>query len=131
MPETKVIFFMEEDGSVPVFDWLDKLSSKRARAKCLALLRLLALTGHELRRPRADTLRDGIRELRAEVGNVNYRLLYFFSGKDQVVISHGITKEDKVPDSEIDRAIQNRQKYRLAPLKYCYCEFGSGYEENS
>lgn len=51
MPETKVIFFMEEDGSVPVFDWLDKLSSKRARAKCLALLKLLALTGHELRRP--------------------------------------------------------------------------------
>jgi hypothetical protein len=34
--------------------------------------------GHELRRPEADFLRDGIYELRASLGGVHHRILYFF-----------------------------------------------------
>ena len=34
--------------------------------------------GHELRRPEADTLWDGIYELRASVQGVHYSVLYFF-----------------------------------------------------
>lgn len=131
MPSTKIIFFKEDDGSVPIMSWLDQLRPKRVKAKCLGLLKLLALMGYELKRPRSDTLRDGIRELRTEVGKVNYRLLYFFHGKDCVVISHGITKEDRVAESEIDAAIQNRERFKSDPEKHSYFETEQYYEENT
>ena len=37
--------------------------------------------GHELRRPEADLLRDNIYELRIGLQGINYRILYFFHGK--------------------------------------------------
>jgi hypothetical protein len=48
---------------------------------------MLEQQGHELRRPIADFLRDGIYELRPSVQGVNYRILYFFSGRNVVVVS--------------------------------------------
>jgi hypothetical protein len=35
VPKTKIIFFKEIDGSVPVLDWLDELPPK-AQLKCVA-----------------------------------------------------------------------------------------------
>jgi hypothetical protein len=55
-------------------------TNRRAFEKCLFLLNLLEEFGRDLRRPRADLLRDGVYELRTEVRNVNYRLLYGFVG---------------------------------------------------
>jgi hypothetical protein len=63
MPTTEVIFYQEEDGTIPIVDWLDGLHNK-AQVKCLARLGRLEELGHELRRPEADLLRDGIYELR-------------------------------------------------------------------
>ena len=79
MPQTEVVLFKEADGTVPVRDWLLELKrrNRRAFAKCVVRIRRLAELGHELRRPEADLLRDGIYELRAREGRVNYRLLYF------------------------------------------------------
>jgi phage-related protein len=131
MPATQIIFFKEADGTVPVISFLDEVKPKRVKAKCIALIKLLAQMGYELKRPRTDALRDGIRELRTEVGNVNYRLLYFFHGQNCVVISHGITKEDKVPDKEIDAAIENKELYKNDPEKYSYFETEQYYEEES
>ena len=37
MPATEVVFFQEEDGSVPILAWLTDLPQK-ARLKCLAKL---------------------------------------------------------------------------------------------
>ena len=68
-----------------LLDWLDGLVSK-AQIKCLAKLRRLEELGHELRRPEADYLRDGVYELRVGLEGVNYRILYFFHGKEAVVI---------------------------------------------
>ena len=61
MPRTEVVFYQEEDGTVPIVDWLDDLPVK-ARIKCLARLARLEELGHELRRPEADLLREGIYE---------------------------------------------------------------------
>ena len=76
-------------------EWLNTLPVK-AQAKCLAQVRLLRSQGHELRRPIADYLRDGIYELRPTLRGIHYRILYFFSGKNVVVISHGLSKESEV-----------------------------------
>jgi len=49
-------------------------------------------------------LRDGIYELRASYQGVHYRMLYFFTGRAVVVLSHGFAKERVVPAREIDLA---------------------------
>lgn len=117
MPITPVVFFKDDDGSVPVLEWLQELrkSNRRAFAKCVSRIRRLAMLGHELRRPEADYLRDGIYELRAKLGHVNYRVLYFFDGQRVAVLTHALTKLDRVPDTEIERAVRRRQAFLKKP----------------
>lgn len=120
MPRTTVYIYAEENGESPVLEWLKELSQSNTRAldACIARVKLLAMMGHELRRPHADMLRDGIYELRARVGNVNYRLLYFFHSKDIAVVAHGLTKEAEVPARDIERAIERRRRYEQDPAKH-------------
>ena len=49
---------------MPVSKWIERLPVK-AQAKCFLRVERLRELGHELRRPEADLLRDGIYELRA------------------------------------------------------------------
>ena len=118
MPQTDVFLYKESDGEVPVLDWMRTLRRRDAAgyAACLARVKLLAAAGHELRRPHADYLRDGIYELRAKRGRVNYRMLYFFHGRDVALVSHGLVKEREVPPIEIERAIQRRRRYEQNPI---------------
>jgi hypothetical protein len=80
-------------------------------AKCIASIERLAEFGHELKRPLADFLRDGIHELRVRKGGVNYRVLYFFHGRNLAVLAHAITKEGEVPDADIGRAIRRAKAF--------------------
>ena len=121
MPQTKVVFYKEPGGSVPVLQWLDGLPAK-VQLKCLAKVERLKQEGHELRRPEADLLRDKIHELRASFQGVHYRILYFFHGNVAAVVSHGITKEDRVPPVEIARAIERRRQFELNPKAHTYEE---------
>ena len=104
--------------------WLKELRrrNRAAYAKCVARVQRLAELGHELRRPEADYLRDGIYELRARLGRVNYRLLYFFHGQVAAVLTHGLTKEDKVSDADIVRAIERKQRFQKRPAAHTYEE---------
>ena len=117
MARTRVVIYKEEDGTIPLLRWLDDLEDK-ARDKCVVKIERLAELGHELRRPEADLLRDGIYELRAKRGHVQYRILYFFHGNQAVVLSHGLTKEQTVPAKEVDRAIENRSKFLKEPARH-------------
>jgi len=56
LPRAEVVFFREDDGSVPLVEWLAAMPSV-ARAKCAVRLDRLEELGHELRRPEADYLR--------------------------------------------------------------------------
>ena len=122
MPKTQVIFFQEKDGKAPVVDWLFDLMKANAKAwaNCRAKIEMLAQFGHELRRPAADTLRDGIYELRAKQGHVQYRLLYFFHGRNVAIIAHSLTKEDEVPDIDIERAITRKKLFAINPKEHTY-----------
>src|SRR5687767_2845355 len=105
MPVTEVVLYKTDDGTVPLLAWLDGLQSPKAVAKCIVLVELLKQRGAELRRPHADILRDEIHELRARLGTVQYRMLYFFHGRT-AVLSHGIIKKGaQVPAKEIELAI--------------------------
>ena len=120
MPPTTLVFYKEEDGAVPVIRWLAGLPGKAA-AECLAYLARLESEGHELRRPIADLLRDGIHELRPSLAGVRLcAVLYFFHGANAVVISHGLTKEREVPKLEIERAIQRMRRFRSNPARHTF-----------
>ena len=121
MPKTKVVLYREPDGAVPILEWLDSLPSK-AVAKCRVRIERLAELGHELRRPESDFLRDGIYELRIGLQGRNYRILYFFHGKDVVVLSHGLVKEREVPPKEIEKALQRRRRFERSPKEHTYEE---------
>jgi len=117
----KVIFYKDNDSSVPVLDWLEELPSK-AVAKCLVRIERLSELGHELRRPEADFLRDKIYELRIGLRGINYRILYFFHGDVAAVLAHGIVKENAVPPKEIERAIERRKRFETHPEKHTHTE---------
>ncbi|MEK7675961.1 MAG: type II toxin-antitoxin system RelE/ParE family toxin [Verrucomicrobiota bacterium] len=124
MPRTKTVLYREDDGSVPLLAWLDSIPDK-ARDKCVARIERLREMGHELRRPEADFLRDGIYELRAALQGINYRVLYFFHGREAVILSHGVLKERVVPPKDIERAIARKRKFEATPQKHTYGELES------
>src|ERR1700722_11363389 len=119
MPNTKVVFYKEKDGTTPALEWLDTIP-KKARLKCIKKIERLKEEGHQLRRPEADLLRDKIYELRASLQGIHYRILYFFHGNVAAVLSHGIVKEDCVPPIEIDRAIQRRKNFEFDPKEHTW-----------
>jgi phage-related protein len=122
MPRTHVAFYQEAAGEPPVVNWLRELlrTNERAWSNCRARIELLAQSGHELRRPAADYLRDGIYELRAKQGHVQYRLLYFFHGRQVAILAHSLTKEDKIPDVDIERAIKRKKLFEANPKEHTY-----------
>lgn len=121
MPRTRLILYRECGGSVPVLDWLAALPSK-ARDKCLVRMERLGELGHELRRPEADYLRNGIHELRASLSGRHHRILYFFHGSAAVVISHGLVKEREVPPREIDLAVRRKIQFERDPETHAHQE---------
>jgi phage-related protein len=113
VPQSQIVFYKE--GETVLFEqWLSTLPVK-VQAKCLSQIHLLRSQGHELRRPIADFLRDGIYELRPTYQGVHYRILYFFSGKNVIVISHGLSKKSEVPSGEINRVLERRKRYEANP----------------
>ena len=119
MPRVELVLYRESDGSVPLRDWLDRLPLK-VRGKCFVALERLKELGNELRRPMADYLRDGIYELRVRFRNTNYRMLYFFAGQQIVVVSHGLTKEQRVPTCDIALAEKRRQAFLDDPKTHTF-----------
>ena len=121
MPKISVVFYQEDAKTVPVLDWLDHLPA-RAQDKCRVRIERLRDLGHELRRPEADYLRDGIYELRVGLQGMNYRMLYFFHGRVAAVLAHGLVKEREVPQRDIDEAIRRKRKFELDPGHHTYKE---------
>jgi phage-related protein len=106
---------MDEEGNVPVLEWLDALPLK-IQDKCVVRIERLRELGHELRRPEADLLRSGIYELR--IG----RILYFFHGRTAAVLAHGLVKEREVPTKEIEKALERKRLFELDPYAHTYRE---------
>ena len=71
----------------------------------------------------ADFLRDGIYELRASHRRVQYRILYFFHGRNIAIIAHAIVKEGSaVPNVDINRAIERQQLFITDTVNHTYEE---------
>lgn len=121
MPKTLVVFYQDRDGNVPVLEWLDALPA-RIQDKCVVKIERLRELGHELRRPEADLLKQGIYELRIGREGMNYRILYFFHGRVAAVLAHGLIKEQEVPAKDIEKALERKRQFEQDPATHTYRE---------
>ncbi|MEK6536943.1 MAG: type II toxin-antitoxin system RelE/ParE family toxin [Actinomycetota bacterium] len=100
----ELVFYETRSGHVPALEFL-RGQPKPVRAEGGWLLEQLQKYGNSLGRPVMAYLEDGIHELRWQVERNEYRLLFFFSGRRIVVVTHGFSKKTKrVPKAEIERA---------------------------
>jgi phage-related protein len=105
-----VEFYRAPGGGCPIEEFLGGLQVK-VRAKTAKWLQLLQEEGPDLRRPYADMLQDGIRELRLSFGHIEVRILYFIEGKDIVLTNGFLKKTDRVPQAEIELALRRRAQW--------------------
>jgi hypothetical protein len=50
-------------------------------------------------------------------------MLYFFHGREVVVLAHALTKEDQIAQADIDRAIKRMKLFKANPKAHTYeCE---------
>jgi phage-related protein len=121
LPRTRVIFYQHSEGNVPVLEWLDTLPVK-VQDKCVVKIERLRELGHELRRPEADLLRNGIYELRIGREGINYRILYFFQGRVAAILAHSLIKEREVPEKDIQLALERKRLFEQDPDAHTYME---------
>ena len=99
-----LVFYTTERGDSPVDDFLDELD-KKSRAKVAAHLSLLEEQGPNLNRPYADVVREKIRELRIHHSSNQYRILYFFHLREQIVLVHAFSKKtQQLKEKDIELA---------------------------
>ena len=122
MPKVSVVSYCDEKGNAPFLEWFEGLPEK-VQDKCLVRIERLKELGYELKRPEADYLKEDIYELRFKHQSVNYRVLYYFQGKQLVVLSHGFTKQRaSVPDKEIITAVERMKRFKASPSRHTFKE---------
>ena len=114
MPPAEVVFYREGE-TVYFEEWLRSLPVKVQAANLPRCTRHLARKatrcGGRLRIRCATAFTNCVLCTRA----FTIRILYFFNGRNVVVISHGLTKEAAVPAVEIRRALERKKKYEADP----------------
>ncbi|MBW0435467.1 type II toxin-antitoxin system RelE/ParE family toxin [Leptospira yasudae] len=106
----KVYYYSESEDEESEIETFINSKDERNQAKILAWIEKLEELGPNLPRPYADILKDGIHELRIKLSGDQVRILYFFCYKDYVILTnHFIKRSDKVPNSEIDKAVKRRE----------------------
>lgn len=116
MPAVTLLFYREKE-EIPALDWLDG-QPVQAQDRCAAALILLSRFGHELRRPHVENIGQGLYELRVPVGRQNFRFLFSYFGRQVVVVSHGFTKERRIPEIEVERAGSRKCSFEEDPTSH-------------
>lgn len=106
-----VWYYGDDRGRSPIKEFIDDLPLEE-QAKVFAYIEELKRQGHNLRRPLADYVKDGIFELRPKTNG----LFYFFYLRDNIIFVHAIKKKrNKIPENDIELSLQRKraiEKYR-------------------
>ncbi len=113
----KIEFYTKRNGRCLLDKFLNSLSP-RDRVLVNNAIKRLEEHGLDLSRPYVGYLRDHIRELRVRTHHGHYRLLHFIFDGNKFIMLQGITKKTKkVPNSEIEKAIEYRNDYLARNIK--------------
>jgi len=110
-----VEYYEKENGEIPVEDFLMTLNPK-LRAKAYSDIMLLKKLGINIREPYSKAIKGkkykGIFELRTKFASDITRIFYFLFEKNKFILLHGFVKKaDKIPNSEINRALEYKLDY--------------------
>jgi phage-related protein len=103
----ELYYFIDHKGSVPVQEYLHRLSEDE-RAKAYAYLDYLSHVGYQMRRPHADSLggRTELYELRPK----DTRILYYFRSRNRIILLHAFRKKTvQIPKREIGIALERKE----------------------
>ena len=56
---------------------------------------------------------------------MQYRILYFYSGKNVALLTHALVKKDKVPKIDIVKAIERKIQFQQDPKRYTAEEYNA------
>lgn len=102
-------FYVEDDGTSPVEEFLDSLDLK-TRTRFRWSMEQLRVRNVQAREPLARHLEGDLWELREESSTNIYRIVYFFYTGRRIIFLHGFQKKSqRTPGREIDLA---RRRYR-------------------
>ena len=51
---------------------------------------------------------------------MQYRILYFFHGRNVAILAHALTKEDRVRAVDLERALKRKRLFEQAPEDHTY-----------
>jgi len=105
--------FAEYNNKIPMMEFIETLSLQEKAELTSAIDKLIDLKNNNNRisEKLSKFLRDGIFELRVTHLNKISRSLYFYKKDKTIVFTHGfIKKQDKTPNSEIEKAIKIRNE---------------------
>ena len=106
-----VLFCDAHAKRCPVSDFVEDCRVAQ-QIKLFRILDLLEQMGPGLPRPYADTLRDGVHELRVTLSGEQVRMLYFFCYEYFIVFYAVLRKHtDRVPDRDIEATRQYRDDF--------------------
>src|SRR3989338_3756896 len=97
MSKKRVVYYIDEKGRNPVWDFITSLSSGD-RNKCFEYIACLEEMGEGVRRPVGDYLGGKLYELRPK----QTRLIYFFMLKEYAVLLHAFRKKTNQGSRERD-----------------------------
>ena len=113
----QVVYYKTRNSRCPTADFVEGLEASH-QVYIMNGLERLAQHGLRIGRPHVAFLRDDIYELRVRARRNAYRFFFFFFDGRKFVITHGYLKRSrKVPDSEIDKAVEYRQDYYARKAK--------------
>lgn len=108
-----IYYFVDERGHNFVRKFIDSLPTKE-QAKIFAYITELKNQGHNLRRPLAGYLGNGIYELRPK----DNRIFYFFFLKDSAILIHAIKKKtDKISKQDLKLCLKRKRQINQIQLK--------------
>ncbi|MBI2863615.1 MAG: type II toxin-antitoxin system RelE/ParE family toxin [Chloroflexi bacterium] len=107
----KTEFYLEDDGTSPVEEFLDSLDVK-TRTRFHWSMEQLRVRNVQAREPLARHLEGDLWELREESSTNIFRIIYFFFSGRRIIFLHGFQKKtQRTPIREIDLARRRFQRF--------------------
>ena len=108
----EIRFYRTASGRCPIVEFFDSLSGKQAQKVAWVLTLIEELDVVPVKYFKKLTGREGLWEVRIDVGRDTFRLLAFFDGPRIIVLAHGFAKKaQKVPKKLMALAERRRAEY--------------------
>lgn len=110
-----IVYYRTAAGRILVREFINGLEN-RAQQAIYAAIDTLGIYGHEMHRPYADVVRGKIRELRIKQERNHYRILFYFLGRN-IILLHGLHKKTEALDNNDIEIAEKRMKDFNARIK--------------